>query len=206
MKQKPKKAKKTPNYATLHNRHVNLYKKTAMFLLYIGVLALFAVIIGAVQLGSDQLASDVFPYPWPRSGFALAPTIVIYLTNIILQGGNFGLSVFFIILIGLGFGALFATLGMFAARGYLVPLIIGTVLYATDFGFTFMVNNYIYSEYSASLSFTNIMFSTVIHILVILVLGVAIFEHFHVVNIEKRFMKEGKTIINGIEREDVING
>ncbi len=202
---KAKKNKPTPNYASLHNRHVNLYKKTSMFLMYIGVLALFAVIIGAVQVGSDQLAKDVFEYPWPRSGFSLAPTIVIYLANVILRNSSMGLGVFFLILIGLGFGALFAVLGMFASRGYLIPLIIGTALYAVDFGFVFMVNNYIYGEVSASLSLTNIMFSLVLHVLVIAVLGLAIFEHFHVVNIEKRFMAEGKTIINGIEREDVIN-
>ena len=195
---------KEVSYVDAHNRAVKLYQKTALFLMWGGILALFAAIIGVVQNVSGAANEISTTALWPSSGFALGYGLEIYLAFIFLTSLDSVLAGFLIILVAFTLGALFALAGLFASRGYLWVLLLGLGVYALDFVGTFFV--YHASPLNAFYSWTNYAFTLVTHVIILSAGIVAIIEYYRVLDIEKRFKKENTSFEKEEETEIIASG
>lgn len=157
--------KPQPTYADLHNKAVRLYRKTAIFLLWAGVVSILATIIAIFR---------------SEAGYGMSLAINIYLNRLIAALGlpNYAASLI-IFALSIATGALFAVLGFFAQQGKKVFLFVGAALYLADFAALFLV-------YGANWS-TTYAFTIATHLVILGALAIAIYEYFHVIAIEKRF-------------------
>lgn len=174
---KVKKAKKKPlTYEEAHNKALRLYSKTALFLLWIGVLNVLSSLIGVIQVAKSG-------GNWPSSGYALATSFQIAI-NFALSHLNIpvwdSLLIFFISVL---FGALFAFLGLISTKGYKVPLIIGISLYFLDFIALFLI----YFLYIDPMNMTNFFFSLILHIFLLGGLFVAVYNYIKIIRLEVKY-------------------
>ncbi|HBF68343.1 MAG TPA: hypothetical protein DDW20_03375 [Firmicutes bacterium] len=199
---KQKKQKQPITYQQAHNKAVKMYQKTSIFLMWAGLLNIFAIIIGAIQLGTNSIIENL-SFKWPTSGFALNFTLQIFLNCLILKSCDLLLANFLMILIAIVLGAGFACLGVFASKGRIKILLIGTGLYALDFIAMFFV--YIYSGVPSI--WTNYAFTLACHVVVLVGMIIAIVEYYNVLHIEKVFKGDNKIKIEEeVESEVIANG
>lgn len=163
------KTKKEINYVEQHNKAVLRFQKTALFLLWAGVVSLIAILISVLRTDS---------------GLGMALSINIFLNNLI-NGTSLSdvLKKLLIFIFALISGALFAALGYFARLGKLVFLLIGTSLYVLDFALTFFIYPLAFSN-----AFT---FSIATHVVILGALGIAIYYYFRVIKLN---ISQGATI------------
>ena len=202
---KQKKPKKVMNYVEAHNRAVNFYRKSAMFLFWAGILAVGAVIIGIIQLVAQKtFVIESISYQWPTSGFAVAFSLVIFLAKIFIDVmPNQALADIVLILVTLLLGGGFAALGIFASKGKRWCLFLGGGLYLADFAALFFVYHYI----SPLVNWTNYAFSIATHVIILSALVVAIIEYYRVLDIEKRYRGYTKqNLEEEVESEVIAHG
>lgn len=193
---------KQVNYVDAHNKAVRSYKKTSMFLMWAGLISVFASIIGVIQIAANSTLEGN-AYLWPTSGFALNFSIEIYLSSLFIQNLDIGLAYFLIILTSIIFAGIFVTLSIFSSKGYKVLLILGSALYALDFIFMF----FIYVFLGVPKVWTNYAFTLVTHIVVCLGLIYAIIQYYNVLHIEKVFNKSPEMNLNEeVESEVIASG
>lgn len=174
-------------YLQAHNKAVRLYQKSSIFLLWSGILNIFAIIIGIVQAATYKVnASNIIEkldYIWPKSGYALSYSLQQLINNALLRA-NLGIAVnFLIILIGLIFSGAFAAIGFLASRGKKWLLLLGSGLYALDFALMF----FLYALGIIPFVWTNYAFTLVSHVLILIACIVAIVEYYNVIHIEMVF-------------------
>ena len=199
------KPKREISYIDAHNKAVKHYQKASLFLLYAGVLGLFAAIIGVVQMATTQV--EVLPgeFNWPSSGFALSLSLQIYLDSLLLAHLDQVLASFLIIILSLVFGSLFGFLGYFATRGRRIFLIIGLALYFLDFIFMFFF--YHLNLGSVGFVWTNYAFSLALHVIVIGFAIAGLVFYYQVFDIEKKFKGDNAVNFKQEEkRETIANG
>ena len=208
MKEKRKaKPKKVMSYVEAHNRAVNFFRKSAMFLFWAGIIAVGAAVIGVVQTSMGQVyVLDEIARNWPTSGFALGFSLEIFLARVFLDNISNGalagifLADILIILVSLVLGGGFAALGVFAAKGKRWCLFLGGGLYLADFAALFFV----YSYLSPITNWTNYAFSIATHVIVLSALVVAIIEYYRVIDIEKKYHGDNKANLEEEEESEVI--
>ena len=200
-KQKPK-VKKVVSYIDAHNRAVNFYRKSAMFLFWAGIIAVGASIIGIVQMVAGQnYVYEEIVYAWPTSGFALGFSLEIFLARLFLNVIDTpALADVLIILVSLILGGGFGALGVFASKGKRWCLFLGGGLYLADFAALFFVYQYL----SPITNWTNYAFSIATHVIVLSALIVAIIEYYRVIDIEKKFNGGNKADLEEKEESEVI--
>ena len=200
-----KRSKKVLSYAEAHNKAVNSYKKVSMFMLWGGLLNIFALIIGIVQISTNNVIESL-PYSWPTSGFAMTYSIQIFFANILLSSIDSLAANLISVVIALILSAGFGVLSMFASRGRLACLISGMSLYAIDFVFMFFLY-----KYFAPYIWTNYAFTLATHVVILASQIYALAQYYNVLNIEKRYKgnNNNKIKINTkeeIESEVIANG
>ena len=196
-----KRAKQPLSYKDAHNRAVRMYRRCSFFLLWAGVVAVFAALIGVIQMATQSTISGV-SYPWPSSGFALTLTVQILLSGLILKNLSAVLAGFLIMLIALVFGSLLAFGGFFASRGHIAILISSAVFYALDFAAMFFVYQYL-----VPMVWTNYAFTLVIHVVVLAAIALAIVEFYNVLHIEKVFNTNSEPKMDDeVESEVIASG
>lgn len=199
---KQKRQKKPITYHEAHNKAVKMYQKTSIFLMWAGLLNIFAIIIGTIQLGTNSVIENI-SFKWPTSGFALNFTLQIFINSLLLKSCDLLLADFLMILIALILGAGFTFLGIFASKGRIKILLLGTVLYALDFVAMFFV--YVYSGIPSI--WTNYAFTLAAHVVVLVGMIIAIVEYYNVLHIEKVFKGDNKIKIEEeVESEVIANG
>lgn len=179
---KAKRQKHQFTYSEAHNKAVKMYQRSAIFLLWAGVVNVFAIVIGVIQLAANSLVTQV-QFPWPTSGFAMSFSVQILLNSVMIKSLDSLAADILMIIIGLVLGGLFAALGFFASKGKRWVLLLGTALYAIDFGIMFFV----YESGFVARLWTNYAFTLVTHIVVLVACIVAIVEYYNVIHIEKVF-------------------
>lgn len=157
--------KPQPTYADLHNKAVRLYRKTAIFLMWAGVVSILATIIAIFR---------------SEAGYGMSLAVNIFLNRLIeaLELPSFA-TYLIIFALSIATGALFAVLGFFAQQGKKVFLFVGAGLYLVDFAAVFLV-------YGANWD-TTYAFTIATHLVILGALAIAIFEYFNVIAIERRF-------------------
>ncbi|MFA5442808.1 MAG: hypothetical protein WCX85_00765 [Bacilli bacterium] len=164
--------KPQPTYAKLHNKAVRLYRKTAIFLLWAGVISILATVIGIFR---------------SQAGYGMSLAINVYINRLIATISLPDYAYFLIIFaISIATGALLAVLGFFAQQGKKTFLFVGAALYLADFAVVFLV-------YGANWD-TTYAFTIATHLVILGALLIAIYEYFNVIAIEKRF--HGQTATN----------
>ena len=201
-----RKAKREIGYVAAHNRAVNLYKKTSTFLLWAGVLNVFSVIIGIIQMmANSNLVVNEQAYNWPRSGFALSFSLQIFLNSLLINNLDKVLADVLIILIALSLGALFAFFGVFASKGKLLFLVGGSVIYLLDFVAMFFVYNMFMIEQLRT--WTNYAFTLASHVVILIAMTIAIAMYLTVIEIEKKYKGESSLNVNEEnEVEEIAHG
>ena len=192
------------SYVTAHNKAVRLFQKTALFLMWGAILAVFSAIIGIIQNVSGSLNELAGTVLWPTSGFALGYSLEIYLAFVFLTHLDNVLAGFLIILVAIVLGTIFAFLGLFASRGYLWVLLLGLGLYSIDFVAIFFV--YHLSGLNVIYSWTNYAFSIATHVIIFSACIVAIIEYYRVLDIEKRFKIQQPSFEKKEETEIIASG
>ena len=206
---KEKRPKKTMDYVTAHNRAVNWFRRTSRFIFWVGILAVFATVIGIVQMvrGSYFKVDDVARL-WPLSGFSLSFSFHIFLAYICLAYIPSSIvAEIVIILIVLVLGGGFAALGIFASKGKLVFLIVSTSLYLLDFASVFPVYYYVYPNTPLNYSWTNYAFMIAVHVIVLSAMVISLIEYYRVLDIEKKFHGVKKVSVEEeVESEVIASG
>lgn len=202
---KTKRAKRPITYSEAHNRAVRMYHRTSIFLLWAGVMSLFASVLGVIQISAGTIVEGA-ALKWPTSGFSLGLSIEMLFYSMLIKS-NLDLAVIgiLIILIGILFGGMFALIGIFASKGYRWVLFVGTGLYALDFAASFFI--FAYSDVPSI--FTNYMLTIFIHIFILAACVVAIIEYYNVLHIEKVFSGKSDKKANieeEVESEVIANG
>ncbi|MFA5421298.1 MAG: hypothetical protein WC344_00685 [Bacilli bacterium] len=155
------------SYTEAHNQAVRLYRKSAIFLLWAGIISLIANITGVLSVDS---------------GYGMSLAFNVFINSIFQTSGLTDIAKsLLIIAVALGTGAIFAALGFFAQKGKVLYLFIGTALYLADFGAVFLVYG---ANWDATYAFT-----IATHLVILIALGVAIYGYIRFLNIEKRFEK-----------------
>ena len=194
-------AKRQMTYKEAHNKAVRMYQRCSIFLLWVGIVNVFACLIGVIQIATGT-TMQALSYDWPSSGFALTLTIQILINNLLLKAISSLWASFIIMAIALVFGALFAFGGYFASKGNIILLFIGGGLYALDFGAMFFIY-----KYFAPFAWTNYAFTLVIHVLVLAALIFAIVQYYNVFHIEKVFKGDNKAKLDEeVESEVIASG
>ncbi len=157
--------KPQPTYAEAHNKAVRLYRKTAIFLMWAGIISILATVIALFK---------------SEAGYGMSLAINIFLNRLIHALGLSNLATsLFIFALSVVTGALFAVLGFFAQQGKKIFLFIGAALYLADFAAVFLV-------YGANWG-TTYAFTIATHLVILVALAIAIYEYFNVIAIEWRF-------------------
>ena len=156
--------KPQPTYAEAHNKAVRLYRKTAIFLMWAGIISILATVIALFKSEAGYGMSG-------RQYFLNRLIRALGLSNLATSLFIFALSV--------ATGALFAVLGFFAQQGKKIFLFIGAALYLADFAAVFLV-------YGANWG-TTYAFTIATHLVILVALAIAIYEYLNVIAIEKRF-------------------
>lgn len=174
-------SKKKPQltYTEAHNKAVRLYRKTAIFLLWAGVISVLATIIGVFR---------------SESGYGMSLAVNIYIFRLIATlalEDYIQYIIFFAVSVGTG--ALFAALGFFAQQGKKVFLFVGLGLYLADFAAVFFV-------YGANWK-TTYAFTIATHLVILAALIIAVFEYYHVITIEKLYRGTSKVTIEQTDDE-----
>ncbi len=200
-----KKREKRPiTYGEAHNKAVRMFKRSSIFLLWAGIVNLFAVIIGVIQSAAGSiLSSEICKITWPTSGYALSFSIQIFLNSLLVPAMDPGLAYFLMLLIAAGFSALFVFIGLFASKGRLGLLIAGGALYALDFVGMFFV----YGFTQVPAVWTNYAFTLATHAIIFAAVVVAIIEYYNVIHIEKIFKGAMEPVLEEeVEGEVIANG
>lgn len=187
------------SYSTAHNKAVKMYQKTSIFLLWAGVVNVFAIVIGVIQLAAGSLVTD-FAFSWPSSGFAMSFSFQIMLNSIMIRSLEQVVADILMIITGIAFGGLFAFLGFMASKGKKLFLFLGTGLYALDFAAMFFV----YESGNVARIWTNYAFTLVTHAIILVACFIAIIQYYNVIHIEKVFKGENKIKVEEEVESEVI--
>lgn len=199
---KTAKVKKQISYYEAHNKAVRMYRRTSIFLLWVGILNAFAVILGVIQSAAGAKMSEL-AFDWPNSGFSLAMSVQMLINSLLIQNLDATIADILMIIIALAISAAFAALGVFAGKGKLWVLILGAALYAADFGSMFFIFN---SGFVPNV-LANYSFSLVTHIAILAACLFAIVEYYNVIHIEKVFRgSKPNKIEEEVESEVIANG
>ncbi len=191
------------SYAEAHNKAVNHYRKSSMFLFWAGILSLGAALIGVIQMVSGQLfVLNEVSYNWPKSGFSLSLSALIALDRLLIDSiQNPVISDILILLSSIIVGAGLAALGFFASKGKRLFLFLGFSLYLLDFAALFFV----YYFYLAPIySWTNYLFSIATHVIVLGALVYALICFYRVIDIEKKYHGNNNSDLEDKEDSEVI--
>ncbi len=195
-----RKAKRPISYREAHNRAVRMFQRCSIFLLWAGVVNVFAALIGVIQIAAKTTVA--LDYAWPSSGFALNITAQIVINNLLLKSMGSTAACLLIMLISVVLGGLFALAGFMASRGRIVILFVGIGVYALDFGGMFLAYHYL-----VPFVWTNYAFTLVIHLVVLLALAFAVVEFYNVLHIEKVFHGETESKMEeAVESEVIASG
>ncbi len=199
---KTKHRKHQITYSEAHNKAVKMYQKTSIFILWAGVVNVFAIVVGVIQLAANSTVSSM-PFKWPSSGFAMCLTCQMLLNSIMIQSLDSLAADILMILVGLVIGGGFAAIGFFASKGKRWLLLLGSGLYAIDFGGMFFG----YESGLVARTWTNYAFTLVTHIVVLIACLIAIVEYYNVLHIEKVFNGEHSLKLDEeIESEVIARG
>lgn len=164
-----KKPKKEKNYVALHNQAVLRYQKTALFLLWAGLVSLIAIVISVLR---------------NNRALGMALTLNVFLNNLLLESSLSDiLKQLLIIVLAIVTASLFTVLGYFARLGKIVFLLIGGSLYFFDFIGTFFFYPLVFEM--------NFMFSIATHLVILGAIIIAIVMYYRVLRINK---EEGKLV------------
>lgn len=196
------KTKHNYTYLEAHNKAVKTYQRTAIFLLWSGVVNVFASIIGVIQISAGATMSKL-TFLWPNSGFAMCYSGQMVLNSLLIQNLDQLVADILILLISLILGACFAFIGIFAAKGKKVFLLLGGIIYAIDFASMFFV----YKSNLVPMVWTNYAFTLVTHIIILVATCVALVEYYNVIHIEKVFKGEkALKFEEEVESEEIAHG
>lgn len=195
-----KKEKRPITYKEAHNRAVRMFQRCSIFLLWAGVVNVFAALIGVIQIAAKT--TFAVEYVWPNSGFALTLTSQMVINNLLLKSMGSTGACLLIMLISIILGGLFALGGYMAARGRIALLFVGIGVYALDFAGMFFAYKYL-----LPFAWTNYAFTLVIHVVVLLALALAVVEFYNVLHIEKVFHGEASSKMEEeVESEVIASG
>lgn len=196
------KSKRQPmNYCSAHNRAVRMYQRSSIFILWAGIVNVFACLIGVIQSALSS-SFEGLAYAWPKSGFALALVAQMVVNNLLLKSMSAVGADLLIILIALVVGGALAFLGFLASRGRKWLLFIGTAIIALDFAGMFFAY-----AYMIPYNWTNYAFTLVLHVLLLGACVVAIVEFYNVLHIEKIFNGEASSKMEeDVESEVIASG
>lgn len=194
--------KKQITYQSAHNRAVRMFQRSAIFILWAGVVNVFATLIGVIQIASKKSVFSGLSYSWPSSGFALCLSGQIAINNLLLKSMSELGADLLIMLISIIIGGALAFVGFLASRGRKWFLFIGSGLLALDFAGMFFVYAYL-----APYVWTNYAFTLVMHALVFAACVFAIVEFYNVLHIEKIFKGSSQsTMEEEVESEVIASG
>lgn len=171
-----KKEKRVQTYSERHNKAVRLYQKSSLFLMWAGIVNALASILGVFGVGTSiDAEGNLVDY---RYSMCLSVNRMI---NVALENSGLDQWVFslIIVLLSLAFGALFSLFGYLASIGKRTYLLVGGGLYALDFVlffYAFLATNW-----------TTYAFGLATHAVIFIAIGIAIFEYFNVLSIERHY-------------------
>lgn len=161
---------------TAKNNAVTTYKRSALFLVWIAVLALVGNFMG--------IANDP-----PSFSFGFASLTALFwslFTNGLISGPSYILTV---LLISFLVGGLFITLGFFAHRAKIIPFTIGFVLYLLDFIVLFTP---LYNRVQEGN--TNYLITIVIHVFCLIYMIIGLFNYYQVINLSRQISQKVEEI------------
>lgn len=181
--------KKAPkvSYSTAHNNAVKSYKKTSLMIFWVGILGVFASLIGLIQMATGKfLIVGGVTMRWPQFGYSLAPSSLIMLARglIELMPKNNILPSVLIFVISILVGSLFGFLGIFAGKGRIGYLIVGTSLYVLD---SFAMIPLFLVVIKGQNSIFNLLSTIGVHLVVLGGLIIAFIQYFRVFAIERKY-------------------
>ncbi len=200
---KERRGKRPLTYLEAHNKAVRLYQKSSIFLLWAGIVNLFSIIIGIIQILASSIIENL-PYAWPTSGFSMGLSIQQLVNKLLLENVKGTLIVdFLMIIIALILSAGFALLGFYASRGKKWVLLLGSSLYVADFALMIIVC----SLNLVPFNYTNYAFSIATHVVILLACIVAISQYYNVIHIEVVFKgKNALKLDEEVESEVIAHG
>ena len=200
---KEKKGKRKISYFEAHNKAVRAYQKSSIFLLWAGIINLFSLIIGLIQIAASKTLSGL-TYAWPESGFSMNFSLQQLFNRLLIENiASSVLAYVLLILIALFLSASFAFLGFFASRGKKWILLSGFSLYCIDFILLFIFVHFSLIPFV----WTNYAFSLATHVVILIACIIAIIEYYNVIHIEKVFKGEDALKLNEeVESEVIANG
>jgi hypothetical protein len=168
-----KKNKPQLTYAEQHNKAVRLYRKTALFLMWAGVISILATIIAIFR---------------SEAGYGMSLAFNVFINRLIFDFNLPDYATYLsIFAVSIATGAAFTALGFFAKQGKKIFLFVGTGLYLADFVAVFLV-------YGTNLD-TTYAFTIATHLVILGALIIAIYEYYNVIAIERRFHGQSNAII-----------
>ncbi len=191
-------------YLKTHNKAVRLYRRSSIFLLFSGILNIFAIVLGILQVEAFRINENTIVanlnYYWPISGYSLSYSIQQLINNALLRA-NHGIMVnFLIILIALLISGLFGVMSFFASKGNKWTLFLASGLYALDFALMFIL----YSFDIIPFIWANYVFTLVSHIIVMIACIIAIIEYYNVIHLEYKYNGQKLLKLNEEIKSEVI--
>ncbi len=192
------------SYLKTHNKAVRLYRRSSIFLLFSGILNIFAIVLGILQVEAFRINENTIVanlnYYWPISGYSLSYSIQQLINNALLRA-NHGIMVnFLIILIALLISGLFGVMSFFASKGNKWTLFLASGLYALDFALMFIL----YSFDIIPFIWANYVFTLVSHIIVMIACIIAIIEYYNVIHLEYKYNGQKLLKLNEEIKSEVI--
>ena len=189
------------SYRSAHNRAVRMYQRSSIFILWAGIVNVFASLIGVIQIAAGS-SFEGLAYSWPKSGFALTLVAQMVINNLLLKSMSTIGADLLIMFISLVIGGAFGFLGFLASRGRKWLLFIGTGLIALDFAAMFFAY-----AYMIPYVWTNYAFTLALHVLLLGACVLAIVEFYNVLHIEKVFNGENiSKMEEEVESEVIASG
>ncbi len=171
-----KEKKHIPTYSERHNKAVRIYQKASFFLLWAGVVNVIAAIFGVFGVGTTtDSEGNIVDYRYSMC-FSINKFLNYYLEQSGLDQWLFSLIIVFL---ALAMGGLFALFGYLASSGKRLYLFAGAILYVLDFVLFF------FAFYNSP--WTSYAFGLATHAVILVAIGVAIFEYFNVLSIEAHY-------------------
>lgn len=169
-----KKQKKTLTYVEAHNKAVNRYKRSARILIWASIFSVIALLIGVIQLYSDSGNSSTLPTYFCYGAVELSFFLFASFSSLPPLGYIFiviGISL--VISIGMVF------LSVEASQGKRKPLIISVGLYFIDWVIV-IITEILFRP-------STFLLTAGFHVIFSVILVIAIYEYFNVINIEKKY-------------------